>query len=126
MTTHEVAKILTVLAQALRHAPNQPFDEFLGTIGRQRAADPSSIPVALTTLVALSDFDKQQWINLIRECDFPIQVRPRDASRDIIGNVLRHLENNADSRKRLSAAAQGTRSKTSPELVRALQFLLRP
>lgn len=55
---------------------------------------------------------------------FPIDVRPRDASRDIIGKLLKFLEENPDARNRLNHAAQKGRSETSPELARALQLLL--
>jgi hypothetical protein len=123
MKTHDVAKVLTALAHALRSAPNQNLDE-LGLGSRPPKVDPASIPMALSTLVRLAEIDKAQWLTLIREHNFPIEVRPRDASRDILGKLLKHLEQNPESRERLTRAAQRNRTDTSPELMRALQFLL--
>jgi hypothetical protein len=81
--------------------------------------------MALSTLVALSRFDKAQWLDIIQQYNFPIEVRPRDASRDILGKLLNHLEQDSESRQRLSVDAQKGRSDTSPELMKALQLLLK-
>ncbi|HXA39205.1 MAG TPA: hypothetical protein VNW53_09410 [Phenylobacterium sp.] len=124
MKTHEVARMLTLLASALKRGPNVPLED-LGTERVTRAKpDPSTIPVALGTLVALSEIDKQQWLDLIRENGFPIELRPRDASRDILGKVLRYLEQNPAARQRLTNSPR-ERSTTSPELRRALDILLK-
>lgn len=125
MTTHEVARILSALATALRKAPDQTLEELAAGSGPKRKVDANNIPVALSTLVALSDFDKAQWLSFISEYGFPIQVRPRDASRDILGKLLNFLERNPDARNKLAASAQKERSQTSPELLRALQTLLK-
>lgn len=125
MKTHDVAKILSTLATALRSAPNQTLEELASTPSKKKP-DAESIPIALSTLIALSDFDKGQWLNLIQEYGLPIEVRPRDASRDILGKILKHLEQNPDARKKLVQSTNKDRSETSPELLRALQFLLNP
>lgn len=125
MKTHDIAKMLTALAQVLRSGPNQTLDELASTGLKRPEPNPESIPMALSTLVALSDFDKSQWLKLIQEYNFPIEVRPRDASRDILGKILKHLEQNPESRSKISNAAQKKRDDTSPELVKALQFLLK-
>jgi hypothetical protein len=122
MMTHEIAKLLSALAQALRNLPNQTLDELASGKARRPDVDPSNIPMALSTLVALSDFDKSQWQSLIKECNFSIEVRPRDASR---GKLLRYLETNTEAWKQLTSTAQKNRSQTSPELMRALEFLLK-
>lgn len=123
MKTHELAKALNLLATILRNGPDQNLDDFR-LDQRRSKPDPSSIPMALSTLVALSQFDKSQWLNIIRQYGFPIEVRPRDASRDILGKILTHLEQDAEARRRLSSDAQKGRSDSSPELMRALQLLL--
>jgi hypothetical protein len=123
MKTHELAKALSSLARLLLAVPNQPLEEFVS--GRsQSKVDSASIPVALSTLVALSEIDKGQWLGFIREHNFPIDVRPRDASRDIMGKLLRYLEQNREARERLTKAVQTSRSETSPELMRAFKVLL--
>jgi hypothetical protein len=114
-----------MLANVLRNAPDQPLDDFFMRPRRRNTPDPANIPMALSTLVALSDFDKMQWMTFIHEHGFPITIRPRDASRDIIGKLLRYLEENEDARRKLTNSAQKTRSETSPELMRALQVLLK-
>jgi hypothetical protein len=125
MKTHEVAKVLSELANTLRRMPNQPIEE-LGFGHLRTSVDQASVPVALRTLVALSSIDKAQWLELIKEHNFPIQHRPRDASRDIMGKLLRYLEQNRDARERLSQTVTKSRSETttSPELLRAFRVLL--
>lgn len=125
MKTHDLAKAFRLLARTLQDMPNMPVEDLLYSL-RRRRPDTSSIPMALSTLVALSDFDKGQWIDLIHEYDFPIEVRPRDASRDILGKLLSHLEQSPESRRKLRSASNKSRSESSPELARALQFLLKP
>jgi hypothetical protein len=104
--------------------PDQDLDGLRFGLRRPRP-DAASIPMALSTLVALSRFDKAQWLEIIDQYDFPIDIRPRDASRDILGKLLNHLEQNPESRNRLSVEAQKGRSDTSPELMKALQLLLK-
>jgi hypothetical protein len=124
MRTHELAKALATLSNLLRNMPDQDLEGFR-LASRQPRPDASSVPVALSTLVALARFDKAQWLEIIRHYDFPIDIRPRDASRDILGKLLNHLEENSESRNRLSVDAQKSRSDTSPELMKALQLLLK-
>jgi hypothetical protein len=125
MKTHEVAKTLSLLAQALRNGPNVPLEQ-LGRSGSLRTKpDPSSIPMALSALVALSQFDKAQWRAMVKEYGFPIEVRTTESTRDIVGKILRHLEQDEDARRRLRSAAQRSKSDISPELMNALNFLLK-
>jgi hypothetical protein len=127
MNTHDLAKALTVLARILRTAPNQPLEALRLDQGPRLNIEDSDIPVALNTLVALSDIDKSQWLRVISEYGFPITIRPRDASRDIVGKVLTFLMRNPSARKRLAAASSPRhKAETSPELMRALQALLEP
>ncbi len=126
MKTHDFAKQLAVLIKALRQLPNMPLED-LGLVSapRVRVVDQSSIPVALSTLVALNEIDKRQWISFIQENQFPIEIRPRDASRDILGKILKFLEQNPEARGKLTNAAQRERTSTAPELRRALDLLLK-
>lgn len=121
--THELASALTALAHILRRLPNQPLEDLELSTPRSKV-DPGSIPVALSTLVSLSDIDKSQWALFIQEYGFPIEVRSRDAARDVIGKLLKFLEANPDARKKLSVSSRA-RSSTSPELMRALDLLLK-
>lgn len=126
MNTHDLAKQIGNLAKALRQLPDMPIEE-LGFLNgpRTRVIDQSSIPIALSTLVALNEIDKRQWISFIHENRFPIEIRARDASRDILGKLLKFLEQNPEARGRLTNAAQRERTSTVPELRRALDLLLK-
>lgn len=126
MKTHEVARILSNLAQALRESPFETLDDISSAKRRRVDLDSVDVPRALSMLVALSSFDKSQWLKVIEAYDFPIQIRPRDASRDIMGKILNHLESNPDAREKLARNSSRLRSKTSPELAQALEFLLKP
>jgi len=125
MRTHELARALNSLARALRNLPDMEIDQIgtLHTTGSEMGNE--SIALGLTTLNALSEVDKQQWRDFIDEHNFPIDIRPRDASRDIIGKLLTFLQANPTARNRLEKSAKNTRSSTSPELQRALQALLK-
>lgn len=127
MKTHEFATALTLLAGMLRRAPNQSIEEFVDRPAQKRQKfDPSNIPFALSTLVSLAEVDKGQWLAFISDNGFPIEIRPRDASRDIIGKLLNFLADNPDARARVASTAQRNKSDASPEIMRALDLLLRP
>lgn len=113
------------LARALEKMPDQSLERMIEAVRSDTARQAGSIPVALSTLVALSAFDKSQWEALIEENGFPIQVRPRDAARDVLGKLLNYLENNPAARQAMVSSAGKERSKASPELMRALQQLLK-
>lgn len=126
MNTHEAAKVLSSLASALRSAPNQSLDELSEGGSRRVDAKAVDVPRALSMLVALSHFDKDQWMQVADELRLPVDIRSRDASRDIMWKILRYLEANPEARNRLTHSATRQRSQTSPELSQALQFLLKP
>lgn len=125
MNTYDAAKVLTSLATALRSAPNQSFDELAE--GGNRKVDTRSVdvPRALSMLVALSHFDKVQWMQVADELKLPVDIRPRDASRDIMWKILKYLEANPEARNRLANSSTKQRSQTSPELAQALELLLK-
>jgi hypothetical protein len=124
MKTHEVAKILSKLAHILRRGPNVDLDGLSFDMLSRSKPNPADIPMALSALASLSQFDKNQWRAVIHEYDLPLEVRPAESTRDIVGKILRHLEVDKDARNRLRHAAQ-RKSDVSPELMNALSFLLR-
>lgn len=124
MKTHEVAKLLSKLATALRRGPNVELDGLNFDILPQRRPNPSEIPMALSALAALSQFDKSQWRAVIGEYGLPIEVKATESTRDIVGKILRHLEIDAEARNKLKHAAQ-RKTDVSPELMTALSSLLR-
>ena len=126
MNTYDAAKTLSSLASALRAAPNQSLDELAEGGGRKVDSRSVDVPRALSMLVALSHFDKVQWMQVADELRLPVDIRPRDASRDIMWKILKYLEANPEARNRLTHSASRQRSQTSPELAQALEFLLKP
>jgi hypothetical protein len=125
MKTHDLARALTTLAAVLRRGPNVELGDWTLPVGPRLQSDSASVPVALSTLVALSRFDRNQWSALIKEFDLPVRIDPKNSSRDIVGKILRYLESSAEARNRLVHQASKNRAETSPELLRALESLLR-
>lgn len=124
MKTHDLARQLTSLAKALKALPNMEVDGLSKLVPTNSAVSDESIAMGLTTMAALSDIDKQQWHMFIQQHKLPIEIRPRDASRDIIGKILTYLQNDREASQRLARSA-AEKPTTSPELQRALQLLLR-
>lgn len=126
MGTHELARALVILSKALKKAPNIELGELdLNKTWVTSSSSMDSLAVNLHTLSELSSVDKSQWKALIESYGFPIQIRARDASRDILGKLLKFLEEEPSAkdylRNRLSHAPGGT----SPELMKALASLLK-
>ena len=84
MKTHEIARALTELARILRSVPDQTLDEFAAFVGKSGEAQPRPVFRRPGPLAALSDFDKSQWLTLIQECGFDIDVRPHATHREIL------------------------------------------
>jgi hypothetical protein len=124
MKTHAIAHVLMSLAQALRKGPDVELSK-LAVAPTRSKPNPSDIPMALSALVALSQIDKAQWRAVIDEYKLPISVLSTESTRDVVGKILRHLEKDAEARRRLKQAAQRSRPDISPELMNALNFLLK-
>lgn len=125
-TTRELARSLRQLAKALEAGPETNL-ESIRILGHRELPSFSTdaLAVNLSTLAGLSKVDKKQWSALIADYDLPINIRPRDASRDVLGKLLKYLEKNSLAREDLRRkASSGKSQKTSPELVAALQALL--
>jgi len=123
--SHQVAAALMQLANILSAGPNVDLSN-ISTISHlfPKEPDKADISVSLNILLSLSRVDKAQWVSLINEYKFPIKIRPRDASRDILGKLLVYLEKNAEARKKLKANTDKKVQKASPELMKALSLLL--
>jgi hypothetical protein len=124
MKSHELAQALSTLSRLLKSGPNVELSQ----LKVRELFDSHSnrdLALNLSTLVSLSSVDKQKWMELIRENGFPIEVRPRDASRDIFGKLCSYLESNPQAQDRLKANVTKTSGKSSPELMKALATLLK-
>ena len=129
MKAHEVSEALKTLAKLLKSGPNVDIRDLPGFDLISRFDRPvhkinEDLPLALSALVSLSRIDKQEWIALINDLGLKIELRPRDASRDIVGKVLRLLESEPAARELLARKVRNRESHSSPELARALSSLL--
>lgn len=125
MKSHQVGRILRKLSEMLERAPDVDLDELSISDRNLTEVATSQIAVNVSTLAELARIDKQQWLEFIREYHLPIETRPRDATRDILGKVLAYLESNSEARQSLKERATKRMSETSPELMRAFAFLLK-
>jgi len=125
MKSHQIAKALRKLSEMLERAPDSELDELFVSDRNPAPVSTSQIAVNLSTLAEMARIDKRQWLNFVRESHLPIETRPRDAARDILGKVLNYLESNPDARQALKERATKRVSETSPELMRAFAFLLK-
>ena len=125
MKSHDLAQALNTLVRMLKSGPNVELaqlrlrDMFGGPHSSQELA------LNLSTLVSLSSVDKSKWLELIQDHGFPIEVRLRDGSRDVLGKLFAYLEANPTAQEQLKATATRSTSKSSPELMKALSTLLK-
>jgi hypothetical protein len=126
MKSHEIGKALQVLAKLLRSGPDVELTT-LNLNGRTLSSEhmKANAPAALAMLAALARFSKSQWAELIEEYDLGVIVKKTDSTRDLLGRLLNHLNENEAVRQRLTDAAKKPRANVSPELMNALSILLR-
>lgn len=123
MKTHDLAKALAQLSKVLRSLPNQELGELGSTLSTSTKEPSNDIGVSLSLLAALSKFSKSDWEKTARDFDIPVDIRPRDAARDIMGKILNYLADNDAERERVAMKTRGSNDEPS-ELSNALRFLL--
>lgn len=123
MKTHDLGKALSDLGKILRSLPNQELDDFATFLKSKPARPSKNIGISLSVLASLSKYTRNDWEGVVRDFDIPVEIRARDATRDIMGKILNYLAENDDERHRVAL-----KSRTSPdepsELSTALRFLL--
>jgi hypothetical protein len=129
MKSYDFAKQLTVMAKVLKQGPNVELEDleyssFTNIASPSFKIEQNDVPKALSMLVGLNNVSKAQWVNLIDDYEFPIELRPRDANRDIIGKLLKYLSQNEEARNRLTGKKIKKNSNSSSELADALSILL--
>lgn len=131
MKTHELARTLNLLSKILRSGPDMDIEDWsiLSNIKshgtQEKSLKESDIPTALYTLVKLNDVSKGQWLSLIKDYGIEIEVRPRDANRDIVGKILNYLASNPSARDNLIKTSSKKNASESAELANALNLLLK-
>ncbi|MCA2013489.1 hypothetical protein LCM17_18505 [Cereibacter sphaeroides] len=123
MKTHDLAKAIMQLGKVLRSLPNQELDELGSILSKSTKESSKDIGVSLSVLAALSKFSKSDWENTARDFDIPVDIRPRDAARDIMGKILNYLAENESERERVAMKSRESNDEPS-ELSNALKFLL--
>ncbi|MBU2866016.1 hypothetical protein [Pacificibacter marinus] len=123
MKTHDLAKALTQLGKVLRSLPNQELTELGSALATSAERPSDDIGVSLSVLAALSKFRKSDWEKTARDFDIPVDIRPRDAARDIMGKILNYLADNDAERERIAMKNSSSDDEPS-ELSNALRFLL--
>lgn len=128
MTTHELAKALTLLARVLKDLPEvdirdlRPLVNDLMESGHESAGvDPDVAALNVSTLAALSRLNKSQWRALVEEWGLPLEIPTAYSARDTIGAVLRFLDKNPNFMSKLRKQSE---AKASPELMKALAVIM--
>ena len=127
MKSHGFAKQLTLMSKILKSGPNVELEDinFSGLINVDNIEiNQNYIPKALNMLVGLNQIKKSEWLDLIENYDFNIDIRPRDATRDIIGKLLNYLSKNREEREKLTGKKVKKHTNSSAELADALSILL--
>jgi len=118
-----MARSLRQLADWLDTLPDQSL-EGIHLSHQHLEGSRAALALNVSTLASLSRIDRGTWINFIQEHRFPIEVRSRDASRDILGKLLKFLEKEPGAVAYLQRRARSG-IVASPELARALEALLK-
>ena len=134
MNTHEFAQALNLLAKNLKANPKMEFDEYTRLSYQDFNHSPlfpkprTTKGLGLDVLFTFSKLDKKQLMKFMLDNNLLsyVVIRPRDSSWDILGKLVRYLWSNEDARKRLISSYDAyDTSKDSPELLRALNTLLK-
>jgi hypothetical protein len=124
MKTHALAKTLRALADIFEQNPNIELSKFGKIDEKKSGLDTKQVATNLRTLHSLSKINKQEWVKLIDNYGFNIDIAPRDSSRNIIGKILNYLDANPqaiDTLKRKAKESSGNQS----ALNQALDILLK-
>jgi len=137
MKTHELAKALTQLSRVLKAGPNIEFEELtnLSTYlsskkppqsTRSKSVEPdlSEKGAGLLLLTKMANNNKKDLVELANDLQIPLEVRPADAVRDVLGKMLKHINENPEVQKRLSTVDAKNSPAANSTLARALSILM--
>jgi hypothetical protein len=123
MKTHSAAKTLRMLANVLESLPNMELSKLANSLQNKDVDEAKQFTPSIMTLYALSKTSKQEWRKRIIEYGFPINISPRDSSRDIIGKLFKYLDNNPEAQNIMKTKVKDTKKEQSA-LDKALDILL--
>jgi hypothetical protein len=137
MKTHDLAKALNHLARVLRAGPNIDFEELVNfstyvSSGRSNKLAPvktnersiSEKGAGLALLAQMANYNKQELMELAEVLDIPIEVRKADAVRDVLGKILRSINENPQIQDRLRHGDTSNLPNETSALARALTILM--
>lgn len=134
MKAYELAKALNSLSRILRAGPNVEVED-IGNLSvhssaprpivRKKISEETTVSekgTALALLAEMATYNKTELLELASELGIPMQVRPADAVRDVLGKMLRHIQENPNFKSRLVHASPDTPE--ASRLARALAILM--
>lgn len=134
MKAYDLAKSLNHISRVLRAGPNVEVED-IGNLSVHTAAprptkakdssehkSSSEKGTALALLAEMASYSKPELLDLAHQLNIPIQVRSADAVRDILGKILRYIQDNPDFRNRLVHAS--TETPEGSRLAHALAILM--
>lgn len=129
MKTHDLAKALNHLSRILRAGPNVDLenlvnlDTYVSSRGPKGSPDDADKGGALVLLSEMANYNKRELMELAVSLDIPLEVRPADAVRDVLGKILKYINENPTVKERLSGSVEPSSGKVST-LTRALAILM--
>ncbi|NOD45900.1 hypothetical protein GS624_01095 [Ruegeria sp. HKCCD5849] len=137
MKTHELAKALTQLSRVLKAGPNIEFEELTNLSTYLSAKKPPrSVPkkaveastteqgAGLALLAQMANYKKQDLIALADVLEIPLEIRPADAVRDVLGKILKYINENPEVKERLSQTDSRQIPESTSSLAQALSILM--
>jgi hypothetical protein len=137
MKTHELSKALSHLSRVLRAGPNVDFEEltnlstYLSNPRPPRPAretsdrrDMAEKGTGLALLAEMASYNKQELLDLVDYLGIPVEVRKADAVRDILGKMLKYIQENPDFRDRIVHNDNREPAGKTSSLARALAILM--
>lgn len=130
MKTHEMARYLIMLGNMLKRGPNVEMNEsdslsVGSSFNDEVRLSAEEIPHTLHLLIGLNQVSKNQWLDLVEEFGFDVDIRPRDANRDILGKLLKYFGERPDEREKLIGKKGKKPISGSADLAAALTLLLK-
>lgn len=137
MKTHDLAKALTHFGRVLRAGPNVDFEQltnlstYLSTPKTPRSTRDAADKVeaddkatGLALLAQMASYSKAELLDLAREMGIPIEVRKADGVRDVMGKLLKYLQDHPEIRDRLSSEPSEKAPARTSSLAKALAILM--
>lgn len=137
MKTHELAKALTQMSRVLKAGPNIEFEEltnlstYLSAKKPARSAPRKAVDASITDqgaglalLAQMANYKKQDLIGLAEALDIPLEIRPADAVRDVLGKILKYINDNPEVKERLGQTDTHRMPEATSSLTQALSLLM--